>query len=210
MLRVFYSGDSAHQANTSASATFTILDAVGAFTLSPSSVGTSAVLGKASNPVTLTATPTGGFHSTITFACTGGLPSGTVCLFTPASVTPGGSTPATTSLTISPAAVGLQSSAVATTAKPRNLSPVAGVTSGVSVALAGLLFFVLPRRTRRWSVFTLLFALTTLGLLSGCGSGGVDPNGLSPSSLSAGSYAINVTATGGSVIQTATINLTIQ
>jgi hypothetical protein len=47
-------------------------------------------------------------------------------------------------------------------------------------------------------------------MLSGCGSGGVDPNGLSPSGLSTGSYAVNVTATGGSVIQTATINLTIQ
>jgi hypothetical protein len=68
----------------------------------------------------------------------------------------------------------------------------------------------LPRRTRRWTVFTLLFALSTLGVLSGCGSGGVDPNGLNPNSLSAGSYAVHVTATGGSVIQTATITLTIQ
>jgi subtilase family serine protease len=209
VLRVFYSGDSAHQANTSASTTFTILDVVGTFTLSPSSASTSAVLGKSSNPVTLTETPTGGFHSIITFACTGGLPSGAVCLFTPTSVTPNGSTPETTSLTISPAALGLQSSATPKPT-PRGLTPGTGVTSGVSVALAGLFLLVLPRSTRRWSVFTLLFALTTLGLLSGCGSGGVDPNGLSPSSLSAGSYAINVTATGGSVIQTATINLTIQ
>ena len=209
VLRVFYSGDSAHQANTSAPTTFTILDTVGAFTLSPSSAGTSAVLGKSSNPVTLTATPTGGFHSTITFACTGGLPSGAVCLFTPASVTPGGSTPATTTLTISPAANVLHSS-VTPRPKPGNLSPVTGGASGLSVALAGFLFFVLPRRNRRWSVFTLLFALTTLGLTSGCGSNVIDPNGPSPSSLAAGAYAINVTATGGSVIQTATINLTIQ
>jgi hypothetical protein len=72
-----------------------------------------------------------------------------------------------------------------------------------------VLVFV-PRRIRRRSVFTLLFALTTLGLLSGCGSGGVDPNGANPNSLSAGSYAVNITATGGSIIQTATINLTIQ
>jgi hypothetical protein len=92
----------------------------------------------------------------------------------------------------------------------RNLSPGVGVTSGLGVTLAGMFVFFLPRHTRRWSVFTLLFALSTLGLVSGCGSGGVDPNGPSPSSLSAGSYAVNVTATGGSVIQTATINLTIQ
>jgi hypothetical protein len=80
----------------------------------------------------------------------------------------------------------------------------------LGVTVAGLLFLFVPRRTRRWSVFTLLFALTTLGMLGGCGSGGVDPNGLNPNSLSTGSYAINITATGGSVIQTATINLTIQ
>jgi hypothetical protein len=73
-----------------------------------------------------------------------------------------------------------------------------------------MLFVFLPRRNRRWPVFTLLFALTALGLLNGCGSGGVDPNGLNSNSLSTGSYAVNVSATGGSVIQTATINLTIQ
>jgi hypothetical protein len=80
----------------------------------------------------------------------------------------------------------------------------------LGVTFAGLLFVLVPRRTRRWSVFTLLFALATLGVLSGCGSGGVDPNSANPNSLSAGSYAVNITATGGSIIQTATINLTIQ
>jgi hypothetical protein len=210
VLHVFYSGDSAHQANSSTTATFTILDAVGAFTMSPTTVSTSAVQGSASNPVTLTATPTGGFHSSITFACTGGLPAGAVCLFTPSSVTPTGSAPATTSLTISPAATGLQSSNAPLSGAPRDRSPGVVAASGFSVALAGLLFVFLPRRTRRWSVFTLLFALTTLGLLSGCGSGGVDPDGLNPTRLSTGSYVVNVTATGGSVIQTAAINLTIQ
>jgi hypothetical protein len=215
ILSVFYSGDSAHQANTSAPATFTIMDAGGAFTLSPSTVSTSAVQGRASNPVTLTATTTGGFRSPITFACSGGLPAGAICVFTPSSVTPTGAAPATTSLTISPTAVGVQSSAPPAFQAPRVFSsspgsPRAGAASGLGVTLAGLLFVFLPRRTRRWSVLTLLFALTTLGMLSGCGSGGVDPNGLSPSSLSTGSYAVNVTATGGSIIQTATINLTIQ
>jgi hypothetical protein len=210
ILSVFYSGDSAHQANTSAPAAFTIMDAVGGFTLSPSTASTTAVQGRASSPVTLTATTTGGFHSPITFACTGGLPGGAVCVFTPSSVTPTGVAPATTRLTISPAAVGVQSSAAPASRVPRVFSSKAGAASGLGVTLAGLLFVFLPRRTRRWSVFTLFFALSTLGMLSGCGSGGVDPNGLSPSSLSAGSYAVNVTATGGSVIQTATINLTIQ
>jgi hypothetical protein len=67
-----------------------------------------------------------------------------------------------------------------------------------------------PRRARRWSVFALLLTLTSLGILSGCGSGGIDPNGPNPGTLSAGSYAVTVTAIGGSTIQGATINLTIQ
>ena len=223
ILRVFYSGDRAHQANTSAPATLTIVDTVGAFTLSPSTASTSAGQGRASNPITLTATPTGGFHSAITFACTGGLPSGAVCLFTPSTITPSGAAPATTSLTIlssSPAAHGLRSSTAPLSTAPLSSTPrdrtifsifsPNAAASSLGATLAGLLFLFLPRRTRRWSVFTLLFALTTLSLLSGCGSGGVDPNGLNPNSLSTGAYAVNVTATGGSVIQTATINLTIQ
>jgi hypothetical protein len=210
ILSVFYSGDSAHQANTSAPATFTIMDAAGGFTLSPSTASTSALQGRASSPVTLTAATTGGFHSPITFACTGGLPAGAVCLFTPSSVTPTGVAPATTSLTISPAAVGVQSSAAPASQAPQVSSSSAGAASGLGITLAGLLFVFLPRRTRRWSVFTLLLALTTLGMLSGCGSGGVDPNGLNSSGLSTGSYAVNVTATGGSILQTATVNFTIQ
>jgi Pro-kumamolisin, activation domain/Bacterial Ig-like domain (group 3) len=209
ILRVFYSGDNTHQANSSAPATFTILDAAGAFTLSPSTASTIAVQGRISNPVTLTATPTGGFHSTITFACTGGLPSGAVCLFTPSSITPAGAS-GTTSLTISPAATHLQSFTAPPSRTSRVHSGVGSAASGLGATFAGLLFVFLPRRTRRWSVFTLLFALTTLSMLSGCGSGGIDPNGLNPTSLSTGSYAVKVTATGGSMIQTATINLTIQ
>jgi hypothetical protein len=92
----------------------------------------------------------------------------------------------------------------------RDRSRGAGVTSSIGVTLAGVLLFFLPRSTRRWSVLTLLFALTTVGVISGCGSGGVDPNSLNPQNLSAGSYAVTVTAMGGSTIQTATINLTIQ
>jgi subtilase family serine protease len=203
VLRVFYSGDAAHQGGISDPATLTILNPVGAFTLSPSNATATGAIGQASTPVTLIATPTGGFSSTITFACTGGLPSSAVCLFTPSSVTPTGAAPAATSLTISPAKTVLQ----AVSHQPsRSIS----LTSGLSIALAGLLFFFVPRRSRLRSVFTLLFALTTLALINGCGSGVVTTINSSSNSLSAGSYAITVTATGGSTIQTATITLTIQ
>ncbi len=211
VLRVFYSGDSAHQANTSAAATLTVLEPVGVFTLSPSASSTTAGPDKTSNPVTLTATPVGGFNSIISFACTGGLPSGAVCNFTPSSVTPNGPTPATTVLTISSAGSVLRGAAETARASGPPASPVhRDLTPGIGATMAGLLLFILPRRTRRWSVLCLLLALSSLGVLSGCGSGGVDPNASGPGTLSAGSYAVTVTATGGSTIQTATVTLTIQ
>ena len=54
VLRVFYSGDSNHQAGTSAAVTLTILAPSGAFTLSPATTSTTATLGTISSPVTLT------------------------------------------------------------------------------------------------------------------------------------------------------------
>jgi subtilase family serine protease len=216
VLRVFYSGDSNHQAGTSAAVTLTILAPVGAFTLSPSTTSTTATLGKISSPVTLTTTPTGGFHSTVNFACTGGLPSGAVCLFAPSSLNLTGATAGTTVFTISAAASVLQATTTPVDSEFRGRSRATTVassrnTTSLSVTLASCLLLVfLPRRTGRWTVFTLLLALSTLGILSGCGSGGIDPNGPSSGALSAGSYAVTVTASGGSTIQTATINLTIQ
>ncbi|HSY68886.1 MAG TPA: Ig-like domain repeat protein, partial [Edaphobacter sp.] len=212
VLRVFYSGDSAHQANTSAAATLTVLEPVGVFTLSPSASSTTALPGESSNPVTLTATPAGGFNSTISFACTGGLPSGAVCNFAPSILTPNGPAPKTTVLTISPAGSVLRGAAAETarTSEPPASPLHRDLSRGISATMAGLLLFILPRRTRRWSVLCLLLALSSLGVLSGCGSGGVDPNASGPGTLSAGSYAVTVTATGGSTIQTATVTLTIQ
>jgi hypothetical protein len=197
-LQVNYSGDSNHLASTSPSATLTILDPVGGFTLSSSSITTAQ--GRNSSAATLTVAPAGGFHSTITFACTGGLPSGTMCLFAPASITPTDSSLGTTVLTISSIAL---AGRVAEPPTSHGLGPVLGTLC------AGIIAFMLPGwNTRRWRAFTLSGALSILGVLSGCGSDGVDPNAANPPS--AGSYAVIVRASGGSTIQTATINITIQ
>jgi hypothetical protein len=108
-------------------------------------------------------------------------------------------------LTISPSGAPFQTArSVSVPGAPHALLP------RIAISFAGLLFFFVPRHARRWSVLTLLLALSTVGLLSGCGSGAIDPNFSNPGALSAGSYAVTVTATGGSTIQTATINLTIQ
>jgi hypothetical protein len=200
VVQVNHSGDNNHSASISTAATLTVLDPVGTFTLSPSTTSATMTQGKNSGAITLTVAPGGGFHSTIIFACTGGLPSGATCLFAPPSITPTNASPETTVLTISSAALARRTVEPLTS---RDLVPV------LDVACAGLIVFMLPGRgTRRWRVFALLIALSTLGALSGCGSGGVDPNAAKP--LSTGSYAVTVRATGGSTIQTATINFTIQ
>jgi hypothetical protein len=207
VVRVFYSGDGNHQASISDQVPLTVLTSAGSFGLTLTTATTTAVLGKSSNPVTITVTPSGGFHSTITFGCTGGLPSGAVCQFSPSSIVPNGTTSQTIALTISPSGTPLQAAKADYFAGRRatqNLSP------GIAITFAGLLCFCVPRRARRWSVLMLLLALSTAGLLSGCGSGAVESVVPNPGSLSAGSYAVTVTATGGSTIQTAIVNLTIQ
>jgi hypothetical protein len=199
VVQVNYSGDRNHPATTSAAATLTILDTVGTFTLSPSTTTTTMAQGR-SGAVTLTVTPSGGFHSTITFACTDGLPSGTMCVFAPAFIAPTDSTLGSTVLTISSAALA-----------GRDTEPPAlgGLVPTLGVVCAGMMLFVLPGRgARRWNAFILLAALSVFGVLSGCGSGGVAPNASSP--LSTGSYTVTVRATGGSTIQTTTVNFTIQ
>ena len=200
-VQVNYSGDRNHLAGVSQVATLTIFDPVGGFTLSSSTTSITMAKGSSSGAVTLTVAPAGGFHSTITFACTGGLPSGAMCVFAPASITPTDSTLGTTVLTISSIALADRATEPPTTS--HGLVPVLGALC------AGMIAFMLPgRQTRRWRAFTLIGALSVLGVLSGCGSGGVDPNAANP--LSAGSYAVIVRASGGSTIQTATINITIQ
>jgi Pro-kumamolisin, activation domain/Bacterial Ig-like domain (group 3) len=209
VLQVFYSGDSSHQANTSASAVLTILNSVGTFTLTPSKSSTTAIEGRASNPVTLSINPTGGFHSIITLSCSGGLPSGAKCLFAPSSFTPTGPDTLTTTLTISPASSLL--SAVRESGGPSSATRLLPLCASSGIALGGFLFFVpfVPRRRPLAKLLTLLLTLTILGVLSGCGSGAFDPNNPNPGTLSAGSYAVTVTATGAATIQTATVNLTI-
>jgi Pro-kumamolisin, activation domain/Bacterial Ig-like domain (group 3) len=199
VVQVTYSGDNTHMATTSVATTLNILGSAGSFTLSPSTTSTSTSQGKNSDAVTLTVNPTGGFDSPITFACTGGLPSGSVCIFAPSMIASVGSGPITTVLTISP------TTAVGQTAARDNAT--SGLSRGFGVVLAGMFLFFLPGRNRRWSALTVLLLLSSLGALSGCGRGGVDPNsGL----LRPGTYAVTVSAAGGSTIQAVTINFTVQ
>jgi N-acetylneuraminic acid mutarotase len=136
----------------------------------------------------LTVTSWGGMNSAISFACSG-LPSNATCSFSPTSVTPPG-TATTTQLTI---AVSAQASLVRPGSRP--LLP----ATGLAIAAC---FFILRRRHLRGGALMVLLLLVGTGLLSGCGGGGTAGGGGSPQS-----YTVTVTATSGTIQQTANVTL---
>lgn len=137
----------------------------------------------------LTVTPWGGMNSAISFACSG-LPPNATCSFSPKTVTPSASA-ATTQLTI---AVSAQVGVVRPNSWPG--LPVTGL------AIAACLLGWRPRRQVGGAMVILL--LVGAGLLSGCGgTAGGGGDGGSPQS-----YTVTVTATSGTLQQTATVTLT--
>jgi hypothetical protein len=149
--------------------------------------------------VTLSVTPVNGFDSPVSFACSG-LPAGSTCSFSPATVTPAGAA-ATTQLTISASA---QSSALQPGSRP--FFPFTALA--VTVYLFGW------RKRRGWHSWLLLaVAYAGLGLLSGCGgSSGTSPTPTptspTPAPVST-TLMVTITATSGTLQGTATITLTV-
>jgi len=176
------------------------------FTLS-ASPGALSVNAGASGISTLTVTPQNGFNSAVSSTCSG-LPAGATCSFSPTTVTPSGSA-ASAALTITtPAQARLE----------RRNSP---WVPGSTLALAACL--MLWRRGKNWSVCALVVAVMLgAGALSGCGGslrtisnpgpthpGPSGPGTSSPGASSSQSSTVTVTATSGSMQQTATISLTV-
>jgi hypothetical protein len=178
-----------------ASATYTI-NLPPSFTFGASS-SSLAISAGGQGTATLTITPQNGFNSAVSFACSG-LPAGVTCAFSPATVTPSGSSSATTQLTIA-------ASSSASIAKPgsRPFVPYAALA-----ALFGFIGIGLRRqRLLRWMLF-LIATLPVLAAISACGgassSGG--GGGTNPPPETAN---VTVTATAGGLQQTATIALTV-
>ena len=170
-----------------ASATYTLNLVPPSFTIAINPASLIIPSGSQQGAVSLTVTPQNGFIAAVTFACSG-LPTGASCSFTPATVTPTTAGAATTALSIS---VPASSAAVRYNSRP--------LLPGTTLALA-LCFF--GWRKRRGVQILLVLAIGVFGfsLLSGCST--------SPklSSMS----TVTVTATSGSLQQTATLSLTIQ
>ena len=162
---------------------------------------------------TLTLSPSNGFSGTVSFACSG-LPSGAGCSFTPASVALG-ATPVSTTLTISTTA-----RTIASFGTPPARLAMAGVPVGLLFVAGVGPLGALRRRSAaaRWAWLAL--AVLALLVLHACGGGGGSddaggPPGAPgdgnppPSGTPAGTYAVQVTASGAAVSHALTFSLTV-
>ena len=160
------------------------------------------------NASTVTVTPSGNFTGNVTFNCavTTALANANdppACSVGSANVT--GTSAVSTTLTVT-------TTATRTSASHRPLNKF--FTAGGGVALAGLLFFGIPARRRKWrSILVILVFAGIAGLGIGCGSGnsggGGGGGGTTIPGTTAGNYVLTVTGTSGSLTATTTVNLTV-
>jgi hypothetical protein len=191
-----YQGDANNLASTSSPATIVI--AAPDFTVTATPTSGSVTPGQ-SGTFTFTVTPEGGYVGTVKFSC-GAVPSLAACSFSPASVTPAGASPVSSTLTVTTAA------ATAMLSPSRSFGPSRPPSSpwvpAGGLALAGVMGLAFaPARLRRWNRELRLLSsgllLASLALsIMGCGGGGQS----TPSSpgTPAGSYTISVNATDSS------------
>ncbi|MGC2617387.1 MAG: Ig-like domain repeat protein [Acidobacteriaceae bacterium] len=201
-----YAGDANNAASTSSAVAVTVWPGPPNFTVSLSPTSGSAGSGKPAT-TTLTVTSVNGFATATTLSC-GNLPKDTICSFSESSITPDVGGTATATVTIktdtNPATAALDRQVRGGESQPGH--------TGARFSLAGAVgvFLLLPllggrsRKVRRMllscSGLILLAAITCIGM-SGCGGGPTTPNG---------TYSVQVTATAGSITQTATFSLTVQ
>jgi hypothetical protein len=198
-----YGGDSNFAASTSTAVTVTVQAVPASFTVSASPASLSVTPGQ-TGTTTLSVTPAGGFAQAVSFACSG-LPFEASCTFAPATVTPGASA-VTTTLTITTTApqASAERSRIYRSALPGLLT------------LGSLLLFAMPGAKRaagwgRW--FVLVIALAVGGGFVGCGGGGSSSGSGGSTTTNpgtpAGTSSVTVTATSGSINQTATLQVTV-
>jgi hypothetical protein len=172
------------------------------FVIAPQAAGSATAAVAAGQPATyaLSVTPATGYSGTIALSCTG-LPANASCAFTPATLSLAGGK--ATNFTVSIATETLQA---------------AELFGKVGAGLAGLLVLSpLPlwRRRKLAACFTFsVFLFLTAGL-SGCGGGGggssttTPPGAPSPSTVTPGTYTIQVVASDGTTTQKMPITLVV-
>lgn len=186
------------------SATYTITTAPD-YQISVSPTSLTIAAGQAGT-ATFTVTPVNGFDSQVSFAC-GALPAEASCSFSPSSVTPNGN-PVTTSLTVSTTAA----SAAMHTPRPFSLPPI----YALFLPALGMGFLVSNRKKYSAGGLALIIVAVSIVLAAGSSCGG-SSNMMSTTNTGTGTNTgtppgtanVVVTATAGSMNQTANLTITI-
>ena len=207
-LTAAYGGDTNFAASTSSAVTVTVTAPVPpdfSISLSPA---TASVSPGSTATSTISVTPSGGFNSQVSFACSG-LPLYSTCSFSPATVTPNGSAAASTTLTLN---TNVATASIREPDEPNGGRPVGGETS-LALILLGLTGLASQRR--KWSAFrwrtlhSVLFVAVVAAALVACGGGGSSSAG-STTTTPAGTSTVTVTATAASLSKTASLTFSVQ
>jgi hypothetical protein len=209
-----YGGDTNFAGSTSAVLTQTV--AAANFSLGLN-LTTMSVASGGTGTTTVTVTPAAGFNQQVSFACSG-LPIFSTCTFAPSTVTPSGTTAATTTLTV---ATNVSTAVLTRPAPFQRHGWKSDSRALLALLLLGLGGVVRSRRNwREWLLgLALMAALATS--ITGCGGGsgggggggsggGGGGGGGGSSTTPAGTSSVTVTATAGTLKQTGTFTLTVQ
>jgi len=168
------------------------------FTISLSSTTTSVEPGSTAS-TTLSLTPSGGFNASASLTCTGAV-AGTTCSISPSSVTPSGTAAVTATVSLA-----TTSQAYLKPAQPANSARTLLSILPAGIVLSTLIFGVCRRTPRSRMGQLFVFALIAM-LLAATGCGGKSGTATSPP---AQSDTLTITATSGSIVQSATWTVSI-
>jgi len=180
------------------------------FVLSPSaSSGSSATVSRGAPAlfvIQVASSGQGPFINPVALTCSGGLPPGATCLFSPATVTPAtlSSSGTATAVSATSTLTIYTSGAIASNRKSSEMNPSKFIALCSPVLVFGFFSFSAKRRTKAYRLLAMgVFSIITCLGISDCGSSHTESQAVT-------SYTITITGTSNQLVHTTTVTLAIQ
>lgn len=183
------------------------------FSLSPCTNSTTVSSGATAPGITFTVTSLNGFTGPVTFNVVATSSIAATYSFSTSSVNLAAGASGTSTLSIKASQTTTTTSGLRKDDRP--LPGSRWYVTGSGIALAGLLFFVMPKRRRFTPLLVLLLSVGAFSV-SGCGGGSSSSNNNNPTpggttkNATAGTYILDVTATANGRVHTSTVTLKVQ